>query len=114
MIYNDEYVRIERFLEKYIDDSIKVQDCNFSIGIKDTLPEPYREYPPLIRVGLRSSKVNKKGQEQIKEWFKNTFDLDKPQLEREYSHSTKEILYEIVYKPSKDLYEKIRVLSKIN
>lgn len=114
MIYNDEYVRIERFLEKYIDDSIKVQDYNFSIGIKDTLPEPYCcEYPPLIRVGLRSSRVNKKSQEQIKKWFKNTFNLDKPQLEREYSCSSKEVLYEIVYKPSKDLYEKIRVLSKL-
>lgn len=113
MIYNDEYVRIERFLEKYIDDSIKVQDCNFSIGIKDTLPEPYREYPPLIRVGLRSNRVNKKAQEQIKDWFKNTFDLDKPELEREYSHSSKEILYEIVYKPSKELYDMIKVLSKV-
>ena len=114
MIYNDEYVRIERFLEKYIEDSIKVQDCNFSIGIRDTLPEPYREYPPLIRVGLRSSRVNKKGQEQIKEWFKNTFDLDKPQLEREYSHSNKEILYEIVYKVPKELFENFEVLSKID
>ncbi|MBO4622400.1 MAG: hypothetical protein J5691_00800 [Bacilli bacterium] len=113
MIYNDEYVRIERFLEKYIDDSIKVQDCNFYIGIKDTLPEPYREYPPLIRVGLRSSKVNRKGQEQIKEWFKNTFDLDKPQLEREYSRSNKEILYEILYKVPEELYDKLKVLSRV-
>lgn len=114
MIYNDEYVRMERFLEKYIDDSIKVQDCNFSIGIKDTLPEPYREYPPLIRIGLRSNKVNRKGQELIKEWFKNAFNLDKPQLEREYWQGNKEVLYEMVYKPSKEIYDMIKILSKIN
>ena len=62
---------------------------------------------------MRSSKVNRKGQEQIKEWFKNTFDLDKPQLEREYSRSNKEILYEIFYNVPEDLYVKLKVLSRV-
>lgn len=114
MIYNDEYVRIERFLEKYIDDSIKVQDCNFSIGIKDTLPEPYNEYPPLIRIGIRSKKVNKDAQEIIKKCFKDNFDLNKPDLEREYAKLGKEVLYEIIYKVSEELFDKFKVLSRIN
>lgn len=111
MIYNDEYVRIERFLEKYIDDSIKVQDCNFSIGIKDTLPEPYREYPPKIRVGIRSAKVNKVAQGLIKDFFKNTFNLSTPILEREYGSSAKEILYEIVYEVSEEVFDQMKILS---
>lgn len=114
MIYNEEYQRIEKFLTDYIQASVKEKlDFHFYITIRDTLPEPYREYPPVIKVGLRSNRVNKEGQKFIKQWFKDTFDLDKPVLEREYGSTSREILYEMSYKPSKDLYDKIKILSKI-
>ena len=111
---DNKYVRIEIYLEKCIRSNLKFPNADFTIGIKDTLPEPYREYPPLIRVGIRSFGVNKEAQEGIKQFFKDTFGLDKVYLEREYSNSDQDILYEIVYKVPKELFEQFEVLSKIS
>ena len=111
---DNKYVRIEIYLEKCIRSSLKFPNADFTIGIKDVLPEPYREYPPLIRVGIGSLGVNKEAQEGIKLFFKDTFGLDKVYLEREYSNSDKDILYEIIYKVPRELFEKFEVLSKID
>lgn len=116
MIYNKEYFDIEKLLTHYIQDELGETKVNFHVNftVKDTLPEPYNEYPPYIRIGIRSKKVNKEAQEWVKNWFKNTFGLDKPHLEREYGSTSKEILYEILYKVPEELYDKLKVLSKIN
>jgi len=118
MIYNKEYFDIEKLLTHYIQDELGETKVNFHINfaVKDTLPEPYnyKEYPPYIRVAIRSNVLNIEAQLWIKNWFKNTFGLDKPHLEREYAHSSKEILYEILYKVPEELYDKLKVLSKIN
>ena len=111
---DNKYVRIEIYLEGCIRSNLKFPNADFTIGIKDVLPEPYREYPPLIRVGIGSLGVNKEAQEGIKRFFKDTFGLDEVYLEREYSNSDTDILYEIVYKVSKELFEKFEVLSKID
>lgn len=114
MIYNDEYKKIEKFLEEYISSSLKTIPLHFHITVKDSLPVPYQEYPPVIRIGLRTEKVDRERQEIIKKWFKDTFNLDKTLLEREYWQGNKEVLYEMVYKPSKEIYDMIKILSKIN
>lgn len=116
MLYNKEYFDIEKLLTHYIQDELGETKVNFHINftVKDTLPEPYNEYPPYIRIGIRSKKVNKEAQEWVKNWFKNTFGLDKPCLEREYGSTSKEILYEILYKVPEELYDKLKVLSRIN
>lgn len=116
MVFNKEYFDIEKFLTNYLLTSISDMKLNFHINftVKDTLPEPYKEYPPYIRVGIRSKKVNKEAQELVKSWFKDTLELDKPYLEREYGNTNKEILYEILYKVPEDLYDKLLVLSKVN
>lgn len=114
MVYNKEYFDIEKFLTDYIQNSIGTVNFHFGITVKDTLPEPYNEYPPLIRIGIRSKKVNKDAQEIIKKCFKDNFDLNKPDLEREYAKLGKEVLYEIIYKVSEELFDKFKVLSRIN
>lgn len=111
---DNKYVRIEIYLEKCIRSSLKFPNADFTIGIKDTLLKSYQEYPPLIRVGIGSLGVNKEAQKVIKQFFKDTFGLDKVYLERECSNSDTDILYEIVYKVSKELFEKFEVLSKID
>ena len=117
MIYNEEYFYIEKLLTdyiiKYCDMETEKSDFHFHVTVKDTLPEPYKEYPPLIRISIRSNKVNKRAQELIKNCFKDIFKLDKSFLEREYGSTSKEILYEIVYKVSEETFDNIRVLSKI-
>ena len=116
MLFNKEYFDIEKLLTHYIQDELSGTKVNFQINftVKDTLPEPYNEYPPYIRVAIRSNVVNKEAQQWVKDWFKNTFGLDKPELEREYGSTSKEILYEILYKVPEELYDKLKVLSKIN
>lgn len=116
MVYNKEYFDIEKLLTHYIQDELGETKVNFHINftVKDTLPEPYNEYPPYIRIGIRSKKVNREAQEWVKNWFKNTFGLDKVYLEREYGSTNKEILYEILYKVPEELYDKLKVLSKID
>ena len=115
MIFNKEYFDIEKLLTSYILDDVLTEKVDFHINftIKDTLPEPYNEYPPYIRVGIRSKRVNKEAQNLIKNWFKDTFGLDKPYLEREFGSTNKEILYEILYKVPEDLYDKLKLLSRI-
>lgn len=115
MVFNKEYFDIEKFLTNYLLSNISTEKLDFHINftVKDTLPEPYTEYPPYIRVGIRPKKVNKEAQELVKSWFKDTFELDKPYLEREFGSTSKEILYEILYKVPEELYDKIKVLSKI-
>lgn len=115
MVFNKEYFDIEKFLANQLPNSISGTKLNFHVNftVKDTLPEPYNEYPPYIRVGIRSKKVNKEAQEFVKDWFKDMFGLDKPHLEREYGSTDKEILYEILYKVPEELYDKLKVLSKI-
>lgn len=112
MEYNKEYKQIEKLLEDYIMHDLGI--VSFYVSIKDTLPVKYREYPPLIRIGLRSKKTdNKKNQELVKKWFSDTLSLDKPYLERDYGNTDKEVLYEITYKLSVELYNKLLILSKM-
>lgn len=112
MIYNEEYQRIEKFLTDYIQANIKEKpNFHFHVAIRDTLPEQYREYPPKIRVGIRSAKVNKVAQGLIKDFFKDTFNLSTPVLERDYGSSGKEVLYEIVYEVSEELFDQMKILS---
>lgn len=117
MTFNPDYFSIENLLEHFIVGYISkmnMLDFQFHVTINDPLPEPFKEYPPLIRVGIRSEKVNRKAQELIKECFSDILMLDKPFLEREYGSTSKEILYEIVYKISEELFEKLKVLSRIH
>lgn len=116
MVYNKEYFDIEKLLTHYIQDELGKTKVNFHITftVKDTLPEPYNEYPPCIRISISSEKVNREAQEWVKSWFKNTFGLDKPHLERDYGSTSKGILHEILYKVPEELYDKLKVLSKID
>ena len=98
-------------MEIYIEDSIKHANIpgliTFRIGI--TVEND-------IRVGLsyNNHKDGKRIQAQIKDFFKEVYDIDKVKSERLYNDNAPVMLYDIVFEVPEDKLNMIYMLSKIS
>lgn len=106
-VVNSEIVNMETYIEDSIEHANIPSLTSFRVGITAEND---------IRVGLNydNHKDGKRIQTQIKDFFKEVYNIDKVKLERLYNDNAPVMLYDIVFEVPEDKLNIIYILSKIS